>query len=162
MKSFFYFLLFLGFFVIERSLAGISIAGIPPPLGVAFLLFWFLKLSFPSRLWIGFLAGLLYDATGILPFGTQTALFMIGAFAAEFLREIFSNAKMPSVSSIVFGMLLAAYFLFLVPVSFVFGNLYGLPSFWSVPSLVSLGAGALFWTFLLGCGTFLVLSVIKK
>lgn len=162
MKFFLSGILFLILFAVEHSLADFSVGGIAPPLGIAFLLLWLSRLSLPITFSVAGVGGLLYDAVGVLPFGSHTLVFLLIACLVALLQAVFSSTSTPFVQSAILCIGLATYFIFIFPAALLLGGVEGIHVSWNLASLSRLSLGIVFWIFVLGAGSFILLSTRRR
>ena len=77
--------------VLEWSAAGkVDFFGVPIPLAVSVVIFWFWRVPFVSRIWLAVWAGIFFDTLSLYPRGLFILSFGVAALAAEFLKRIFT------------------------------------------------------------------------
>ena len=135
--AFFFEFLFGRFFIIF---------GMRPPL-VAFAIFssyWFLTIS--ERIVFGFFGGMLLETVLASASGTQSALFVFLAFAADAAKNIFFSPRSPGAQAASTGALLFLFLTFLSSVDALFLWIQGFGKPFAFSLFYSSFAGSFFWS----------------
>ena len=169
--------------VLEWLAAGkVDFFGVPIPLAVSVVIFWFWRVPFVPRIWLAVWAGIFFDTLSLYPRGLFILSFGVAALAAEFLKRIFTPtygygsgfassvlAKFwfTSINSIFSQIVGMGAGIFIVLFSVFLGGLgaeYGASGFEQMPAafLGSVLIGFIFWAILIPVCVFAGLALGKK
>src|SRR3990167_2750235 len=76
--------------VLEWSAAGkVDFFGVPIPLAVSAVIFWFWRVPFVSRIWLAVWAGIFFDTLSLYPRGLFILSFGVAGLSARLLNRNF-------------------------------------------------------------------------